>query len=212
MKKLLILISFLLLCSIITTAQEKLKVSEQFLNKTSGAIETVYTDLKSTTPKITEALNSLGKELKVGANSVWNILVRQQQVWSWCFLILTLSACTNWYLFNKHYIYISKSKTKTSIRKKPIFQDNPLYDPKSYYQKNDIRLFKSISIPDAFEEEEIILPTNITRWENFKYIHLIICIVLSLLSIYHFSDMLTGFINPEYGAIKTIANIASNIK
>ena len=32
------------------------------------------------------------------------------------------------------------------------------------------------------------------------------------LRIYHFSDMLTGFINPEYGAMKTIVQFATTLK
>ena len=61
-------------------------------------------------------------------------------------------------------------------------------------------------------EEDILLP--ITNPNNiwFKYLHLIICIGLSGLSVYHFSNMLTGFINPEFGALKTIVEVATKLK
>lgn len=39
-----------------------------------------------------------------------------------------------------------------------------------------------------------------------------ISIAGSVLTIMHFNDMLTGFINPEFGALKTIADLAIKLK
>jgi len=55
-------------------------------------------------------------------------------------------------------------------------------------------------------------PVVSDSYSKFKYIHLMICLGLSGFSAYHFSDMLTGFINPEFGALKTIAEIAIKLK
>ena len=77
--------------------------SEKAIEKTSKSIETVYSDskdgiktvyndLKSTTPQIKNAIEVLSKELKTTSDSLWKILVKQQLVWSWCFLILIFSS------------------------------------------------------------------------------------------------------------------------
>lgn len=41
---------------------------------------------------------------------------------------------------------------------------------------------------------------------------IILFIALSYFSFIHFSDMLTGFINPEFGALKTIVEVATKLK
>ena len=46
----------------------------------------------------------------------------------------------------------------------------------------------------------------------FKYVHLTLCLTLSYFSFIHFSDMLTGFINPEFSAIMTIIDVAKGLK
>ena len=74
---------------------------------------------------------------------------------------------------------------------------------KKHYEK----IIRKLNI----EEEELQLVSNSTI-SKFKYLHLTICLVLSGLSIYHFGDMLTGFINPEFGALKTIVKVATSLK
>lgn len=191
--------------------------SEKVLDKTSKSIETVYSDskdgvktiyndLKSTTPQIKNALQILSKELKTTTDSLWLILVKQQLVWSWCFLILLFSSFLNWFLFyrrnlsknlkyEKVNVIISKYKYADGTTQKDI--DNY---PNSYGKK----WFDC-------QEEDIRLVPN-TTISYFKYIHLAACITLSCFSFYHFSDMMTGFINPEFGALKTITEVVKNIK
>ena len=105
MKK--IFLTLVLSISLFANAQ-----SEKVVEKTSKTIETVYSDskdgiktvyndLKSTTPQIKNALEALSKELKTTTDSLWHILVKQQLVWSWCFLILFLGSIFNWFLFYK---------------------------------------------------------------------------------------------------------------
>ena len=179
--------------------------TQSVIDNTSKGISTVYNDVKSTAPKIEKALSTLGKELKVGANAVWDVLVKQQLVWSWCFLILTLSAIGNWLYWYKLNIIKLDDKdsylTTERIQKKV---QNPKYD--RYSSNTDIMINGDLI------EREIRLPNRSSLVKGYSYLHLTICIALSLLSFYHFSDMMTGFINPEYGAMKTIAEIATQIK
>ena len=182
-------------------------------NDSKQAVSTVYDDVKSLSPKVESAIKSLATELKTTTNALWVILVRQQLVWSICFLILTLSALLNWFLFYKRNLN-KLNENDFIIGKKPIFGDmlNTNYD--KYYTKydDDIRGKMYIKSDTPTGEEDILLP--ITNPNNiwFKYLHLIICIGLSGLSVYHFSDMLTGFINPSYGALKTIVEVATKLK
>ena len=182
-------------------------------NDSKQAVSTVYNDIKSLSPKVESAIKSLATELKTTTNALWVILVRQQLVWSICFLILTLSALLNWFLFYKRNLN-KLNENDFIIGKKPIFGDilNTNYD--KYYTKydDDIKGKMYIKSDTPTGEEDILLP--ITNPNNiwFKYLHLIICIGLSGLSVYHFSDMLTGFINPSYGALKTIVEVATKLK
>ena len=182
-------------------------------NDGKQAVSTVYNDVKSLSPKVESAIKSLATELKTTTNALWVILVKQQLVWSICFLILTLSALLNWFIFYKR--NLNKLTEKDFIiGKKPIFGDilNTNYD--KYYAKydDDLRGRMYIKSDKPTGEEDILLlitnPNNI--W--FKYLHLTICIGLSGLSVYYFSDMLTGFINPEFGALKTIVEVATKLK
>jgi hypothetical protein len=171
-------------------------------------VKTVYNDAKSLSPKIELALKSLATELKTTTNALWDILVKQQLVWSIGFLILTLTSIFNWYLFYKRNLNIKLTEKDfvkgNRVNKKSI--KNPEYTSYGGGERGKIFLETNDS------EEEILIPIINTNNNWFKYLHLTICIGLSGLSIYHFSDMLTGFINPEFGALKTIAEIAIKLK
>lgn len=215
----------LLFLSTITFAQNKKDNSyDKTIDKVSNATETVYNDLKSTAPKISNALNSLGKELKVGVNKVWDILVRQQLVWSIVYTILTISALFNWYMFYSRNFKKPKKEELVLGKEQYIsIVDNPEFN-KDYYNKycnetgsyyndhkKDPRYIKYIT--KILEKDCLIAPPLISNnkpW--FTNVHFIICVTLSVFSFYHFSDMVTGYINPEFGALKTIAEVASKIK
>lgn len=168
----------------------------------TSVVKTVYKDVKSLSPKVEKAIGSLAEQFKTTTNNVWNILVRQQLVWSIGFLILTLTSIFNWYLFYKR--NLNNNLTEADFikgSKKYDTECNPEYDR-----------YKTGSQQFLQMEEEILLPIINPNNNWFKYLHLIICMGLSVLSIYHFGDMLTGFINPEFGALKTIAEIAIKLK
>ena len=169
-------------------------------------VKTVYNDVKSLSPKIESAIKSLATELKTTTNALWDILVKQQLVWSIGFLILTLTSIFNWYLFYKRNLNNNLNYDKVKVINQKLFHAEGT-------KESDVKNYPSSYSPryKNIEEEELQLIPNSTI-PKFKYLHLIICIGLSGLSIYHFSDMLTGFINPQFGALKTIAEIAIQLK
>ena len=185
---------------------ESSKAIETVYKDSKNGITTVYNDLKSTTPQIKNALEILSKELKTTTDSLWKILVKQQLVWSWCFLMLIFSSILNWFLFyrrnlskNLKYEKVRVIKQKLMYREGATEKEIEAY-PSSYRQK-----YMNV------EEEELRLVPNSTI-PYFKYFHLSVCIILSVFSFLHFPDMLTGFINPEFGALKTITEVIKNIK
>ena len=105
-------------------------------NDGKNAATTVYNDAKSLSPKIESAIKSLATELKTTTNALWEILVKQQLVWSIGFLILTLASLFNWWLFYKRN-YPSKKDIEWLILERDIIGDvpNPKYD--EYYAKRD---------------------------------------------------------------------------
>lgn len=190
-------------------------------NDSKQAVSTVYNDVKSLSPKVESAIKSLATELKTTTNALWIILVRQQLVWSICFLILTLSALFNWYLFYKRTQVISKNIKWVTLERDMIGDIiNPKFD--SYYFKKineypgDIRTKEFVK--GVIGREEYSCPELSGNLEQtpiqhlFKYVHLTLCLTLSYFSFIHFSDMLTGIINPEFGALKTIVEVATKLK
>lgn len=193
------------------------KEKEGIYNDSKQALSTIYKDAKTLAPKIETAVTEVAKGLKVGAESVWDILVKQQFVWSICFLILTISSLFNWYLFYRK-TYPSKKNIEWTILERDIIGDvpNPQYD--KFYAKNypdDPRGKEFIKGPIGKEQYNAPKYSEEINYKNkkvFYYVHLIICLILSFFSFIHFSDMLTGFINPEFGAMKNIAEIALQLK
>lgn len=175
-------------------------------NDGKQAVSTVYNDVKSLSPKVESAIKSLATELKTTTNALWIILVRQQLVWSIGFLILTLTSIFNWYLFYKRNLNGNLKYDKVKVINQKLFYTEGTKDSDAKnYPSSYGPTYKNI------EEEKLQLIPNSTL-PNFKYLHLIICISLSGLTIYHFADMLTGFINPEFGALKTIVEVATKLK
>ena len=185
---------------------ESSKAIEMAYKDSKDGISTVYNDLKSTTPQIKNALEALSKELKTTSDSLWRILVKQQLVWSWCFLMLIFSSIFNWFLFYRR--NLSKNLKYDKVR---VIKQKLMY--KEGTTKKDVENYPNSygrSYTNVEEEELKVIPSS--NMPYFKYLHLVICVTLSVFSFLHFSDMLTGFINPEFGALKTITEVIKNIK
>lgn len=209
MKKLILVITLGLSLSVtsqIKQSQNKPTTVESAYNDSKNGVSTVYNDLKSTAPQIKSALESLSKELKTTTESLWHILVKQQLVWSWCYLILMITSCCNWILFYRRNLggNLKYDKVKV-INQKFMFKEGTLEDNIRDYPYTHGSKVKNI------EEEELQLVPNSTI-PYFKYLHLAVCLILSVFSFIHFSDMLTGFINPEFGALKTITEVVKSIR
>lgn len=173
-----------------------------------AVISTVYKDAKDLAPKISQGINEIAKGLKIGAESVWHILVKQQLVWSICFLILTIASIFNWCMFYKRHL-TSKLTEENFVKG---FEDiigeveNPNYDRYGHSS----RLEKYINGPIG--KREILMPIENKNNGWFGRFHFAVCVLLSAFSAYHFGDMLTGFLNPEYGAMKDILFVALKLK
>ena len=182
------------------------KAIETAYTDSKDGIKTVYNDLKSTTPQIKNALEALSKELKTTSDSLWRILVKQQLVWSWCFLILIFSSALNWFLFYRRNLSKDLKYDKVRvIKQKLMYKEGTSEKDVEHYPSSYRRSYTNV------EEEELRVVPN-SNMPYFKYFHLVICVTLSVFSFLHFSDMLTGFINPEFGALKTITEVIKNIK
>ena len=165
----------------------------------------VYEDVKSLAPHIESAVSSLATGLKTTVTNVWDILVRQQLVYSIVFLVLTLASLINWYIFTKNNINFKEPKYEKVIKKKPMDL------PKAGYTMAEVKDYNNRQQCRLVEEEVLeLVPNSTITW--FKYIHLMICLILSYFSFIHFSAMITGFINPEYGAIEQITKLALSLK
>jgi hypothetical protein len=136
-------------------------------NDGKEAVSTVYKDVKSMSPKVEEAVKSLAEQFKTTTNALWNILVKQQLVWSYCFLFLTLLSLYSVYKFFNQY-----SKT----------------------------------VSDVDDDGDI-------KQSNFALSLILGAIALSssIVSGVHFEQMITGFVNPEFGALQTIMKIATKL-
>ena len=136
-------------------------------NDGKQAVSTVYNDVKSLSPKVESAIKSLATELKTTTNALWDILVKQQLVWSIAILLGLIGTILSWI----HFWYRFKIACE-----------------------NDWGRYGS-----AYYEFICIMCAGIS-------------IVGSILVVTHFNDMLTGFINPSYGALKTIVQVAHSLK
>lgn len=196
-------------------------------NDGKEGVKEIYSQIKGASPKAAGVISKMASKLEVGVDAVWKILVRQQLVWSICFLILTISSIINWYTFYSKYISVSFDKASAIIGNRTVLTSvpNPDFDQEYYdankkyigsdYSSDKERIgriaFKKIIMHES-SQDYLMAPPIAAGFSGFKYLHLLICIGLSLLSIYHFGAMMTGFINPEFGAMKNIMEFAVTLK
>lgn len=125
---------------------------------TSSNFKTVYTDIK-------DGISALASGLKVGAEHVYMVLVKQQIVYAIVYLIVGLIAMIliiNWI--------------------------NGYKDTKQEWSDDE----------------------NPTGLGLIKLIQIIVGIVLMGVFLAHIDNIVTGFVNPEYGAIETIIDIVKD--
>ncbi len=165
MKKLFILL--MILATTITFAEAP-QVTGKAYNDLKEGTKTVYGDIKAVAPEVKTVLAEIAKVLKTTTEKVWDILVLQQQVWSWCFLFVTLSAMYLWWRFFRQYKIMTTDLDETG---------------------------------------------DIKTAQGFLTVILFALVMLdSTISAIHFGDMMTGFMNPEFGALKTVIEFAKTLK
>lgn len=129
MKKLILILTILF--SVFTYSQEEVEKTETVTkttvyNDSKEAVKEVYSDVKSLSPEIKETIQRLANSFNTTVDKLWDILVRQQKVYSICFLILTLSALFNWWLFyKKNFIKLEKGNYIKGIKIKKSLISNP---------------------------------------------------------------------------------------
>lgn len=181
MKRIILLCSIFLLSNLVYSQEQK-SITYVF-DKVSNSIERVYSDgtkvVEATTaqakilaPKLEKALESLSTQLKVSAQEVWDILIKQQLVWSICILLALLVTIFSWFHF---YYRINEGR------------------------KNEWKTSKSNT-------------GNPSSYHIVAIVTLAFAITGTILVGCNFQEMMTGFINPKFGALQTIATIAQQIK
>lgn len=103
---------FFMLAIMLTTMTYANDSVDKVVDKTSNGIGTVYNDgkelLKTISPKIEAAVGELAKGLKVTTTKVWEVLVKQQRVNSWCYLAGMIIGLLSWAHFYFRFYRLSK--------------------------------------------------------------------------------------------------------
>ena len=95
------------------TAQEgKASLSSVYGDSKDG-IKTVYGDLSSLGGEAKGAIKDIVKELKTVSIKAWDLLVRQQMIWSLCYLAVTLSSLILGFRFFKQLKITGTDRTST---------------------------------------------------------------------------------------------------
>lgn len=135
---------------------------------TKNGVSTLYSDVKSIAPDAKLAIKEIYGQIKKVSSYTWNLLVKQQYVWSWCYLIGNLMFLLSTYRFWLSY---------------KIFKDDK-------NESGDIKEVNSIPL----------------------FIYGALSIILGYFSFIHFEAMMTGFLNPEFGALRNLLEISKTLK
>lgn len=131
---------------------------------TSSTFKLMYSDFK-------QGIVALASSLKVGAEHVYEVLVRQQIVYAIVFLSLTIIGfilILNW---------IKKYK-----------DDKEVWKSGSSYNEN---------------------PTGLGV---LRFIQIIVALIMIGIGVCNISTIMTGFVNPEYGAIQDVIEMVKDVR
>lgn len=134
-----------------------------------AATDSIVVDTSKVTERevynnIKQAISGLSEGLKIGADKVYNVVLKQQIVNSVIFLVFLLLGIIELIIAS---IILKKAEAST----------------------------KAI-------QEDILIVAGI--------ILLVLGAIMFLIGLYNINEIITGFINPEYGAIKDIMNFIHN--
>ncbi len=159
---------FLILFGVIMTLQLNAFSVDSTITKTKEAVKTGITDIDTSSNfhaiynDMKDGIVAMAKALKVGAEHVYYVLVKQQIVYSIVWTIVLLSS-----------------------------------------------LFILMNALKAVKNNEI--QENITLLGVIRVIQFMIGGIFFIVGIYHIDTIVTGFINPEYGAIQEIIKMVKSL-
>jgi hypothetical protein len=135
---------------------------------TSSTFKLMYSDFK-------QGIVALASSLKVGAEHVYGVLVKQQIVYAVVWLvtfIIGFLLVLNW---------IKQYKNKDEI----------------WWMSGGYKTYYNESYP--------------TGLGIVRFIQISVCLTMLITSIFNFDVIMTGFINPEYGAIRDVIEMVKTI-
>lgn len=150
------------------TASEAKDGLKQPYADSKGFLINLYDDLKSVGVEGKDAMGKLVDVVSDVSHSTWDLLVKQQLIWSICFLCITLSS-----IFLGYKFFTQVNKTSSDL--------------------DDIGDLKSVNI-------------------LLSVIYGLLFSAAAVTSAHNFEPMVTGFMNPEFGALRTLIELASKIK
>jgi len=150
-----------------TAQQGKATLSTVYGDGKDG-VKAIYGDISSLGGEAKSAIKSIVQEVKEISGKAWLLLVRQQMIWSLCFLAITLSSLILGYKFFNQFKFMINDLNETG----------------------DV---KERNIPLTF-------------------IYGLLFAGAAYASAIHFEPMMTGFFNPEFGALRTLVELGKNIK
>ena len=103
-----------------TAQQGKASLSTVYGDSKDG-IKTIYGDMSSLGGEAKGAIKDIVKELKQVSVKAWDLLVRQQMIWSLCYLVITLSSIVlGFKFFNQFKFMLSQEDDKGEMKDKNI--------------------------------------------------------------------------------------------
>lgn len=103
-----------------TAQQGKASLSTVYGDSKDG-IKTIYGDISSLGGEAKGAIKDIVKELKQVSVKAWDLLVRQQMIWSLCYLAITLSSLILGYKFFNQFNFMIKDTSETGdVKEKNI--------------------------------------------------------------------------------------------
>lgn len=88
------------------------KVSNRIITPITDGVQTIHQDavtlVKTVDERLSKALIKAAPVLKVGAENVWNTLVKQQRVWAYMWTFILFVNLFIWYSFRKLILSASK--------------------------------------------------------------------------------------------------------
>lgn len=133
---------------------------------TSSTFKTMYSDFK-------QGIVALASSLKVGAEHVYGVLVRQQIVYGIVYLIILLIG-----------VYLTSNWLKNYKNKDELWAETGRYGGSSE-------------------------PTGLGV---FRTIQIVVAAVMLIIGIANIDNIMTGFINPEYGAIQDVIEMVKDMQ